>query len=29
MHEHMQFETGDKSDAAMAVQYKSLMHLQA
>lgn len=27
--EHGKFERGDKSDAAMVVQYKSLMHLQA
>jgi hypothetical protein len=27
--EHWKFERGDKSDAAMAVLYKSLMHLQA
>ena len=29
MNEHMQFDRGDKPDAAMAVQYKSLMHLQS
>ena len=27
--EHWKFERGDKSDAAMKVQYQSLMHLQA
>lgn len=27
--EHWKFERGDKSDAAMAAQYRSLMHLQA
>jgi hypothetical protein len=27
--EHRQFEIGDKSDAAMALLYQSLMHLQA
>ena len=27
--EHWKFDRGDKSDAAMAVLYKSLMHLQA
>jgi hypothetical protein len=27
--EHWKFERGDKSDAAMVEQYKSLMHLQA
>lgn len=29
MNQHRKFELGDKSDAAMAAQYKSLMHLQA
>jgi len=29
MNEHMKFDRGDKSDAAMAAQYKWLMHLQS
>lgn len=29
MHEDMKFERSDKSDAAMAARYKSMMHLHA